>query len=348
MKKAIAIITMIMLVAVMAGCNQEAGPKPGELDGKVYMVTDTGGINDKSFNQSAWEGLSTLKDKYTNYEFDYILSNSETDYTTNLRLAVDKGSTLTWAVGFKLADQMSEVAEALPDQKFGIVDVHWLDHPNLVQVTFAEHEGSFLVGLVAGMTTKSNKIGFVGGETSALIKKFEYGFRAGVKVANPDAEITSSYTETFGEPDKGKALADTMFEQGVDVIYHASGGCGVGVFEAAKERGTGPEGYWTIGVDRDQYAEAPDNMLTSMMKNVGTAMAKVTESFVKDGEFKGGETVELNLADGGVDIAPTSKDTIPEENREAILAKVEEYKQKIINKEITVPKSEEEFTNWSE
>ena len=345
MKKAIAIITMIMLIAVMAGCKQEAGPT---VDGKVYMVTDTGGINDKSFNQSAWEGLSTLKDKYTNYEFDYILSNSETDYAANIRLAVDKGSSLTWAVGFKLADDMSEVAASLPDQKFGIVDVFWLDHPNLVQVTFAEHEGSFLVGLVAGMTTKSNKIGFVGGESNALIKKFEYGFRAGVKVANPDAEVTASYTESFIDPDKGKALADTMFEQGADVIYHASGGCGAGVFDAAKERGTGPEGFWTIGVDRDQYAEAPENMLTSMMKNVGTAMAKVSESYVKDGEFKGGETVTLNLADGGVDIAPTSKDTIPEDIREAVLAKVEEYKQKIINKEITVPQTEEEFKNWSE
>ncbi len=348
MKKVLALITVMMVIAVMAGCQPEADQPPApELDGKVIMITDTGGINDRSFNQSAWEGLQTLEDKYPNYEFDYILSNTETEYTSNIRLAVDNGSSLTWAVGYMLADNMDETAKALPDEKFGIIDVTGLSNPNLVQVAFKEHEGSFLVGVVAGMTTDKNKIGFIGGKTGDLIKKFEVGFRAGVKAVNPEATVDISYTESWTDTQIAKGFADAMYDQGIDIIYHASGNCGAGVFQSAKERGTGPEGFWTIGVDRDQRDEAPDNMLTSMFKNVGGAMAQVSEEYIKDGTFKGGEVIVLGLKENGVGLAPTSNETIPEDIRADVLAKVEEFKNKIVNDEIQVPQTEEEFEAWS-
>ncbi len=346
MKKLLALSMLLLLVVVMAGCQPEVEP-PAEPDGKIIMVTDTGGINDKSFNQSAWEGLQTLVDTHPNYEFSYILSNSETEYAANMATAVTNNSSLTWAVGYMLADAMAETAEAMPDAKFGIIDVNWLANENVVQVSFKEHEGSFLVGVVAGLTTESNKIGFVGGMTGDLIKKFEVGFRAGVKAVNPEATVDVAYAESWIDAQKGKELASAMYDQGADVIYHAAGATGVGVFDAAKERGTGADGFWTIGVDRDQYAEAPDNMLTSMFKNVGGAMAMLTDDFIANGVFKGGEVVVLGLAEDGVGIAPTSNQTIPEEIREEVLAKVEEYKQMIVAGELTVPQTEEEFAAWS-
>jgi basic membrane protein A len=355
LKKLLAITTIFILLFAIVGCQTDTSDDPGTDDpvdtpddgvSKIIMITDTGGIHDKSFNQSAWEGLQTLVDKYPDVEFNYILSNSETEYASNMRTAVDSGSDLTWAVGFMLADDMAEIADSMPDAKFGIIDVDWLDYENLVQVAFKEHEGSFLVGLVAGMTTESNKVAFVGGMSGDLIKRFEVGFRAGVKAVNPDAEIQVAYVESWDNTQIAKETADTMFDQGADVIYHAAGGAGVGVFESAKARGTGPEGFWTIGVDRDQYEEAPDNMLTSMFKNVGGAMAMLSERLIADGIFNGGEVLLLGLAEDGVGVAPTSDITIPEEIREDVFATIEEYTEMIKSGELVVPATEDQFEEY--
>jgi basic membrane protein A len=357
LKKLLAITTIFILLFAIVGCQPEAtDPGNGEEDPggeetpeskTIMMVTDTGGVNDKSFNQSAWEGLQTLQEDYPDVTFDYIISNDETEYAANLRTAVDSGSDLTWAVGYMLTDAMVEASESLPDAKFGIVDVvDPLIGDNVVQVGFKEQEGSFLVGLIAGMTTESNKLGFIGGMDGELIRRFEVGFRAGVLTANPDAEISVTYAESWSDTQLGKEIANTMYDQGADVIFHASGNVGNGMFEAAKERGTGPEGFWTIGVDRDQYAEAPDNMLTSMMKKVGSAMASITDEYLTSGEFQGGQVVELGLAEDGVGIAPTSEQTIPEENQAEILEMVEEYRQMIIDGELVVPATREELEDF--
>lgn len=355
LKKLLAITTILILLFAIVGCQPEAeDPGNGEEDPgdvveetKIIMVTDTGGVNDKSFNQSAWEGLQSLQGDYPDVEFDYIISNDETEYAANLRTAVDSGSDLTWAIGYMLTDAMMEASESLPDANFGIIDVvDPVIGDNVVQVGFKEQEGSFLVGLIAGMTTESNMLGFIGGMEGELIKRFEVGYRAGVKTANPDAEISVTYAESWSDTQKGKSIADAMYDQGADVIFHAAGNVGNGLFEAAKARGTGPEGFWTIGVDRDQYEEAPDNMLTSMTKKVGSAMAQITEEYLADGTFNGGEVVELGLTEEGVGIAPTSDQTIPEENREEILAMVEEYRQMIIDGELVVPATRDELEDY--
>ena len=357
LKKLLAITTIFILLFAIVGCQPEAeDPGTGEEDPggeetpeskTIMMVTDTGGVNDKSFNQSAWEGLQTLQEDYPDVTFDYIISNDETEYAANLRTAVDSGSNLTWAVGFMLADAIMEASEGLPDANFGIVDFTApIIGDNVVQVGFKEQEGSFLVGLIAGMTTESNKLGFIGGMESELITRFEVGYRAGVLTANPDAEIDIAYAGSWSDTQLGKEIANTMYDQGADVIYHAAGNVGNGLFEAAKERGTGPEGFWTIGVDRDQYEEAPENMLTSMMKKVGSAMAQITDEYLTTDEFPGGEVVELGLAEDGVGIAPTSDQTIPEENQEEILEMVEQYKQMIIDGELVVPTTQDELADY--
>ncbi|MBT8354000.1 MAG: BMP family ABC transporter substrate-binding protein, partial [Desulfofustis sp.] len=194
----------------------------------------------------------------------------------------------------------------------------------------------FLVGYIAGKMTKSNKVGFVGGIKFPLIEKFEYGFMAGVKLANPDAEVLRQYAESFTDAAKGKAITNNMYQQGADIVFHASGGVGDGVIEAAKEKGK-----WAIGVDKDQNFLAPDNVLTSAMKRVDNAIYDIGKRLIA-GEFAGGETVVYNLKNDGVGIAPTSDKHVPAK----ILIEVDDLVAKIKAGEIVVPATKEAFDKF--
>ncbi|MEC2345564.1 BMP family lipoprotein [Paenibacillus barengoltzii] len=299
---------------------------------KVGLVTDVGGVNDKSFNQSAWEALTELN-KETGLQTKYLQSNQSSDYVPNLNQFVQGGYDLTWSIGFDLGDATLEVAQANPDAKLAIID-NVVDAPNVESVTFAENEGSFLVGVVAGLTTKTNKIGFIGGAESPVIKRFEVGFQAGVAAVNPDAKVTVTYAGAYDKPDIGKSLATQLFNDGADIIFPAAGQTGNGVFNeaAARNQAGGANKLWVIGVDKDQSLEFGDEVtLTSMMKRVDVAVKNVTQQVI-DGTFKGGQVTNLTLKEDGVGL--------PEENpnlSQEILDKVEEFKQKIINGEITVP-----------
>lgn len=344
MKKMLS-LSLVMLLAVsvmLAGCGSKpkeetnaGGTAGGEnteakSDLKIGMVTDVGGVNDKSFNQSAWEALQATETE-TGVAVKYLQSKSDEEYIPNLNEFVKGGYDLTWGIGFQLADAIKTVAEQNPDSKLAIID-SVVDAPNVKSVTFAEEEGSYLVGVVAGLTTKSNKIGFVGGMESPLIKKFEVGFREGVKAVNPNAEFISNYTGAFDKPDLGKAAAATLYNKGVDIIFHASGATGNGVFNEAIARKKQGQDVWVIGVDKDQSLEFGDEVtLTSMIKKVDEAVKRVNQEII-DGTFKGGAE-NLTLKENGVGIADTSTKNVSAD----ILAKVDEYKEKIINGEIKVP-----------
>ncbi|MDQ0657655.1 BMP family protein [Paenibacillus sp. W2I17] len=344
MKKMLS-LSLVMLLAVsvmLAGCGSKpkeetnAGGDTGgtsteaKSDLKIGMVTDVGGVNDKSFNQSAWEALQATETE-TGTAVKYLQSKSDEEYIPNLNEFVKGGYDLTWGIGFQLADAIKTVAEQNPDAKLAIID-SVVDAPNVKSVTFAEEEGSYLVGVVAGLTTKSNKIGFVGGMESPLIKKFEVGFREGVKAVNPDAQFISNYTGAFDKPDLGKAAAATLYNEGVDIIFHASGATGNGVFNEAIARKKQGQDVWVIGVDKDQSLEFGDEItLTSMIKKVDEAVKRVNKEVV-DGTFAGGSE-NLTLKENGVGIADTSTANVPADT----LAKVEEYKEKIISGEIKVP-----------
>ncbi|PRA08832.1 MULTISPECIES: BMP family protein [unclassified Paenibacillus] len=344
MKKMLS-LSLVMLLAVsvmLAGCGSKpkeetnAGGDTGgtsteaKSDLKIGMVTDVGGVNDKSFNQSAWEALQATETE-TGTAVKYLQSKSDEEYIPNLNEFVKNGYDLTWGIGYQLEKAIKAVADQNPDSKLAIID-SVVDAPNVKSVTFAEEEGSFLVGVVAGLTTKTNKIGFVGGAESTLIKKFEVGFREGVKAVNPDAQFIPNYTGAFDKPDLGKAAAATMYNQGVDIIFHASGATGNGVFNEAIARKKQGQEVWVIGVDKDQSLEFGDEVtLTSMIKKVDEAVKRVNKEVI-DGTFKGGSET-LTLKDNGVGIADTSKANVSAET----LAKVEEYKEKIINGEIKVP-----------
>lgn len=313
------------------GAGEEAVSDGAGKDFKIGMATDVGGVNDKSFNQSAWEALKNIGDS-TGAEVKFLESKGEADMEPNLNNFVKEGYDLTWGIGFLFTDAILKVATENPEAKLAVIDAE-VAAPNVTSVTFAEHEGSFLVGVVAGLMTESNKIGFVGGMEIPVITRFEKGFAAGVAAVNPDAKVTVTYSGAFDKPDQGKSIAATMYDDGVDIIFHASGGTGNGVFNEATERKKNGAKVWVIGVDKDQSLEFGDEVtLTSMMKGVEAAVTKVSKDLI-DGKWEGGKTQVLGLKDNAVGLPETSTKNVPAD----VLAKVEEYKAKIISGEITVP-----------
>ncbi|KPV56559.1 CD4+ T-cell-stimulating antigen [Paenibacillus sp. A3] len=315
-----------------AGAAPEAGgDKLAGARFNIGMVTDVGGVNDNSFNQSAWEGLQRLA-KDTGAQVKYLQSKSDSEYIPNLNQMVKGNFNLTWGIGFIIGDAMKTVATQHPDAKLAIID-NVVDAPNVESVTFAENEGSYLVGVVAGLMTKTNQIGFVGGMDIPVIKRFEAGFKAGVAAVNPNAKLTINYTGAFDKPDLGKAAAATIYNSGADIIFHASGATGNGVFNEAKDRLKAGKKVWVIGVDQDQSKLFGDDVtLTSMIKRVDQAVYRISNDLIA-GKYEGGKTVVLGLKDDGVGLPDTSKKNVPED----VLKKVEEYKQKIIKGEIKVP-----------
>ncbi len=331
--KKIAVAATTLVFAVTLGLTSIASAKAM----KVGMVTDVGGVNDQSFNQSAWEGLQRAKGEL-GATVSYKESRQDGDYAPNLETLTDAGFDLIWGIGFLMGDAVLSTAQVNPDQKYAIVDYFYGPETpkNVACAIFQEEQPSFLVGYIAGKMTKTNKVGFVGGIKFPVIEKFEYGYMAGLKLANPDVEILRQYAESFTDAAKGKAIANNMYQQGADVVFHAAGGVGDGVIEAAKEKGE-----WAIGVDKDQNYLAPDNVLTSAMKRVDNAMFGMVLQ-LKNGEFKGGEAVVYSLANDGVGIAPTTSKHVPQE----ILAEVDELIAKIKAGEIVVPATEKAYTDF--
>lgn len=354
MKKWISVLTVLMLVAsiFLVACGSSDTKEPASetpstgsqtetpatetpatetpaAEFKVGMVTDVGGVNDNSFNQSAWEGLQQFKAD-TGAVVDYLQSKGDEDYLPNINDFTRQGFDLTWGIGFLMEDAIRTVAEQNPDAKFGIIDgvVDGLD--NVSSVTFAEQEGSFLVGVVAGLTTKTNKIGFVGGMQIPVIERFHAGFVAGVEAVNPDAEVFINYTGFFDKPDEGKAAAAAMYDKGADVVFHAAGQTGNGVFGEANDRKKAGQDVWVIGVDRDQSDLGEEITLTSMVKRVDVAVQTVSQALL-DGNFPAGHVV-LGIKDSGVGL-PENNPHVSQE----ILDKVAEFQTKIVNGEITVP-----------
>ena len=328
MKNLRALLSLLVLLVIAIPASA------GELS--VGMITDVGGVNDQSFNQSAWEGLQRAE-KELGVKVSYIESRQDADYGPNLETMLDAGTDLIWGIGFKMADAALEAANNNPDQKYAVIDFAWDDTPkNLIGVVFKAEEASFLVGYIAAKMTTTGKVGFIGGMSFPVIWGFEYGFRAGVLYGNKDVEILSQYAESFTDAAKGKSIANSMYQQGADIVFHAAGGVGDGLIEAAKE-----QGKWAIGVDRDQNYLAPDNVLTSAMKRVDNAMFNISKELT-EGVWKGGQTVSYGLAEGGVDIAPTSSMHVPAD----LLAEVEAVKARIISGEIVVPYSKETFAEF--
>ena len=251
MKKILALVLALCMIFALAACGQSAAPAASSAKIKVGMVTDVGGVNDKSFAEDP------------SFEVNYLESKTDADYQTNINTFIDEGYDLIICVGYMLADATREAAEANPDQKFAIIDDSSIDLPNVACLMFAQEQASYLVGLVAGSVTQSKIVGYVQGMVSDSMNLFGIGYITGVLEACPDAKVLQYNANSFGDSAGGSTAAKDMITKGADVIYHAAGGTGMGVIEACNE-----EGIWAIGVDTDQSILAPDHVITSAMKRL--------------------------------------------------------------------------------
>ena len=293
------------------------------------VIFDLGGKFDRSFNQASFEGAERFKQE-TGIEYREFEIQSDAQREQALRRFAQQGNNPIVVAGFAQASAMEAVAAEFPDTQFQIIDAV-IDLPNVRSVVFKEHEGSYLVGMMAALKSETGTVGFVGGMDIGLIRKFACGYVQGVKAVNPDATVIQNMTGTTGaawnDPVKGGELAKGQIDQGADVVYHAAGGTGRGVLQAAADAGK-----LGIGVDANQNYLHPGQVLTSMLKRVDVA---VYNAFMdaKNGEFTPGVQV-LGLAEEGVGYAV-------DENNEALLsedmvATVEDAKAKIISGEIQV------------
>ena len=322
MKKILALALALCMVFALCAVSASADGKV-----KIGMVTDVGGVNDKSFNQTSWEGLQALAAEDANFEVAYLESKTDADYQTNINTFIDEGYDLIICVGYMLADATREAAEDNPDQLFAIIDDSSIDLPNVACLMFAQEQASYLVGLVAGSVTQSKTVGYVQGMVSDSMNLFGIGYITGVQEACPDAVVLQYNANNFGDIAGGSTAAKDMITKGADVIYQAAGGTGIGVINACDE-----EGIWAIGVDTDQAPLAPDHVITSAMKRVDVASQDISKA-VAAGTFEAGIHL-YDLSNGGVDLAPT-RDHIPAD----VLEVVEAAKAAIIAGEKTVPTS---------
>ena len=292
---------------LLLACGDSGGGDVASNSLQVGLVFDIGGRGDKSFNDSAYRGLERAQHELA-VHFEYLEPTEGSDREAGLREYASRGFDLVIGTGFMFSDDMEKMAREYPDVRFACVDftVKYDDAgnaqslpANLVALKFREEEGSFLAGAAAIGVSGSKTIGFVGGMDIPLIHKFEAGYRAGALHVAPQAKVLVRYAgvtaNAFKDPAKGKELATSMYGMGADVIYHASGTTGFGVFEAAREF----DGL-AIGVDSDQYEEAPGYILTSMIKDVDVAVFDTIER-VLNGDFQGGVR-EFGLAEDGVRI----------------------------------------------
>jgi basic membrane protein A len=340
-------VTAIMTVSLFAGCGtqKESGTTTAGKTIKVGLATDEGGLNDKSFNQAADEGIKKAKTELKNVDYKAIESKKKDEYQPNLQALVDNSSDLVFGVGYQMGDEMTAIAKKYPDKKFAIIDSE-VKLKNVASLTFKEQEGSFLTGVIAAKTTKTNKIGFIGGKDFELINRFAAGYMAGARTINPNIQFDVRYANDYANPTKGEELATSMYNGGCDVIYHAAGGTGLGLFKATKNMSKSDKKLWAIGVDQDQAVIVPefaDVILTSMMKRVDTATYDTVKNLDKDSKFDGGTTKVYGLKENGVDIAPSSNKNVPKD----VLDLVGKYKKAIIDGTIKVPTTKEEAAKFT-
>ena len=305
---------------------------------KVGLVTDTGGVGDKSFNAQAWTGLQQAE-KELGAKVKYVESKQNADYITNLTKFAEAKYDVIFAVGFMMQDAFALVAGKYPQIKFTIIDGNAPALANCVSYKFREEEGSFLAGALAASISKSGVIGFVGGAEMPLIKKFEYGYQAGAFAIKPEIQTRVAYVGDFNDSGKGMELALSQMGMQADIVYHAAGKAGIGVIKAAQQKGAG---YYAIGVDKDQDAEAPGRVLSSMVKTVDRAVFDVCTQ-VAEGKFKSGEVV-LGLKEGGVGLSEMkyTKDKVSAD----VLKKLDELKQQIIDGKIHPPTNAQAYEDF--
>jgi basic membrane protein A len=298
------------------------------------MVTDVGGLGDKSFNDSANRGLLRAH-AALHADTSVLQSRAVADYEPNLSALAERGDSLIFALGFLMHDALDDVAPRFPSTHFAIID-SVVDQPNVTSVTFKEEESSFLAGVLAGLVTRTGTVAFLGGVQSPLIEKFRDGFEAGVHSANPKARVLVKYTGSFDDVAAGKEYAALLFDQGADIVYTAAGKCGLGAIDEARTR---PTGDYIIGVDSDQDALAPGKVLTSALKHVDSAVFSLSADAAR-GKIPSGHVV-LGLKEGGVGLTAMvyTRKVLPA----GAMATVDAYQRAIISGRVVVPSTADQL-----
>jgi len=333
-----AIIWLVAINAALLIAGFVALPEVAQRAGsgiRVGLVFDVGGKNDKSFNESAWRGLERVRTEL-GVDVQYIEPTEGADRESALRSLAARGVDLVIGVGFIFGPDLERLAVQFPNVKFAGIDYApspgARSLPNLAGLAFREHEGSFVVGAIAGLLTHTKIVGFVGGMKIPLIRKFEAGYEAGVHHVCPTCRVLGAYAGTepkaFADPSLGEELASAQFSNGADVIFHAAGKTGDGVFAAAKNHGGR-----AIGVDSDQYEAMPCCVVTSMVKRVDVAVVDITKDLIA-GKFRGG-IHELGLAEDGVTFVADDRNRhlLPPE----VVQRARAIAEQIVAGEIVVP-----------
>ena len=294
LKRLSKIFLLASSLSLMIGCANTEKTNVEEDTLKVSLILDEGGVNDQSFNQSAWEGALRAKEEY-GVEVNYIESKSESEYLSNVETAIDDEADLIIGVGFKLTDTIEEASKNYPNHKFAIIDGNYEEIPSNVQpILFNEEEAGYCAGLVASNMTKTNKIGFVGGMDIPSVTNFLVGFEKAIKEENKDIEVLSQYANSFTDSSKGRVIAEQMIKNKADIIFTAGGGVNSGVFEACKEKN-----IKAIGVDMPSNYIEPNTIITSALKNVGVGVELTIQDLVNE-QFEGGKVKMFDLSNGGV------------------------------------------------
>jgi len=330
-----------------APANTTAAPASKQFS--VGLVSDQGGINDKSFNQAANTGLEQAVKEF-GITKKVIESKQQEEYEQNLQAFVTQKADLIVGVGYMMQDALTNVSKQNPDSKFLFID-GVVDNPNVLSVTFKENEGSYLMGVIAAKMSKTGKVGFIGGMDGELIQRFESGFAAGVMSVDKNAgalladRTLVKYAGSFDDAQKGKELANSLIDVGCDVIYHAAGGVGIGMFDAVQAARSAGKDVWAIGVDMDQSVTLPQYapfILSSCMKRVDTATYDAAKDLV-NGALTTGVHKELGLKEDGVGIAPTTNKNVPQD----VLDLVTKYQNAIISGQIVVPATLDQLKSFT-
>ncbi|APJ09100.1 nucleoside ABC transporter substrate-binding protein BmpA [Borreliella afzelii] len=307
---------------------------------KVSLIVD-GTFDDKSFNESALNGVKKIKEEF---EIELVLKESSTNsYLSDLEGLKDAGSNLIWLIGYRFSDVAKAVSLQNSEMKYAIIDPVYSNEPipaNLVGMTFRAQEGAFLTGYIAAKVSKTGKIGFLGGIEGDIVDAFRYGYEAGAKYANKDIKIFSQYIGSFSDIEAGRSVATKMYSDGIDIIHHAASLAGIGAIEVAKEFGSG---HYIIGVDEDQSYLAPNNVITSTTKDVGRSLYLFTSNYLKTNTFKGGKSINYGLKEGVVGFV-RNPNMIPFE----VEKEIDSLSSKIINKEVIVPYNKESYEKFLE
>ena len=318
-KKLKVLLLSTMLTVCVVGCSKNEDVSTEKEAYKVGLVLSVGGVNDESFNQSAWEGSLKAQEEY-GVEVSYLESQSDADYTPNIETFIDRDTDLIVGVGFQVSDAIKEAVEAYPNQDFVMIDSTYEEGkeiPNNIRpITFNEKEAGYLTGLIAGKTTKTNVIGWIGGMDIPSCSNFYVGYEKGAKEVNPNIKVLKQFTNSFSDAAKGKVVAQQMInKENADIIFMATGGGNAGIIEAIKEA----DNVKGIGVDMPMSYLAPNHIITSALKNVGEGLRMTIEDYVQN-NFNGGNEVKYDLSNNGVGYEVT--DLIPKDIVDFVESKI--------------------------